>query len=232
MINMRIQQWGLFREECMMDGQVFERIFFTAQRSWGFQFRRQILLEDLTFSDTYIYIYIHVCKQMRWVAFCQSTGVLCIVGSLKCPLSDISVVKSARTSAIYLTSLLLIWVPTWWWARYSWVLASASCGLASKVFQRILHGWSCCGSTASSQPCYGFLVPGLNGWCGWCIGLLGCCLYKQDLQWNSTVARFADCNRTYISDDVIINIIPPNKFLYFRWRMPPFWTHADFLAIF
>lgn len=83
-----------------------------------------------------------------------------------------------------------------------------------------------------SAMCYGFLVPGLNGWCGWCIGLLGFCLYKQDLQWNSTVARFADCNRTYISDDVIINIIPPNKFLYFRWRMPPFWTHADFLAIF
>lgn len=83
-----------------------------------------------------------------------------------------------------------------------------------------------------SAMCYGFLVPGLNGWCGWCIGLFGCCLYKLDLQWNSTVARFADCNRTYISDDVIINIIPPNKFLYFRWRMPPFWTPADFLVVF
>ena len=83
-----------------------------------------------------------------------------------------------------------------------------------------------------SAMCYGFLVPGLNGWCGWCIGLLGCCLYNQDLQWNSTVARFADCNRTYISDDVIINIIPPNKFLYFRWRMPPFWTHDDILVVF
>lgn len=51
-----------------------------------------------------------------------------------------------------------------------------------------------------SAMCYGFLVPGLNGWCGWCIGLFGCCLYKQDLQWNSTVARFADirwCNHQY-----------------------------------
>lgn len=65
-----------------------------------------------------------------------------------------------------------------------------------------------------SAMCYGFLVPGLNGWCGWVmlgIGLFGCCLYKQDLQLNSTVARFADCNRTYIS-------------IYIRWRNHQYYT--------
>ena len=97
-----------------------------------------------------------------WHSFLQTDEMSCFLPeqwSFMHPwLTQVSIkwyfcLKSARTSAIYLTSLLLIWVPTWWSARYSWVLASASCGLASKIFQRILHGWSCSGSIASSQPC-------------------------------------------------------------------------------
>ena len=232
MINMRIQQWGLFREECMMDGQVFEGIFFNAQRSWGFQFRRQILLEDLTFRDTYIYIY--TCLQTDemswflpeqwslmhpWLTQVSIEWYFCF--EVCQDIRDLFNLTTSHMSTYMVVGTLFLGFSV------SFMWSGIQSFPENPPWLKLL--WVNC---FISAMCYGFLVPGLNGWCGWCIGLFGCCLYEQDLQWNSTVARFADCNRTYISNDVIINIIPPNKCLNFRWRMRPCSTHDSILVIF